>query len=447
MNNTYRILIPISGIIVLLAILVGVIWLGTEIQSIHYTNQISHNHWVSEEKEAVENLHLYLLSGDSTYYKEYKKDFNILRRRVEWGEMILDPSVAEEKVINLLSERTNQNRWQIRKSILVNRKLRFFEPIEEVIQRSQRLTATLSELDSLETLVQTSFSNRAESSMKKTKLGDRFRQLMVRIEREAARLNNQYGQASQWMQRWIVRGTILLSSVLLFISIAVILVMNRKQRNSELQLIENQQELQETVKDRDVLIQEIHHRVKNNLAIISGLLFMQLETSNDPATIDYLQNALNRIQSMALVHEQLYRQTESDAHIDMESYLPKLTQSIQETSGAAQKKVEINVNASHITLPLTKAVPIGLLTTELMMNVFKHAFKNDSEKRINVSLTHSNEHCILIIEDNGVGLPDDFSLDSDSLGINIINNLVQQIEGDIRYESKPGEGTKFTITF
>jgi PAS domain S-box-containing protein len=572
MKYSYRLLIPISGIALLLGIVIGVIWIGTEIQSIHETNRVNHNDWISEEKETVSNLHHYLLTGDSTYYREYRKDFNMLQKRVEWGNLIIDPSVDRERIVGILSEKTSQSRWQIKKSIFVNRNLQYFEPVRQTVQQSLKLTGTLGQLDSLGIRVASALADPPVSQAQRTELSGQLRQLKLRIEELGYELNQQHAKTSAWMQDLIVNGTIVLAAFLLLISIGVILAMNRKQQKSERRLfqrskqlrlskekfrklfdnsplsiayldenkrivqindsfkclfgyslqeienrrpdqfitpadkqeeghsieqqalrgepvtiksvrtdkqgnrihvilttvpieyqqeltgffaiftditeqIDNQKQLQETIQDREVLIQEIHHRVKNNLAIISGLLFMQSEKSGDPKTIAHLQDALNRIQSMALVHEQLYRQTESDAHINMDDYLPNLTKSIRDTSGTSQENVQINVEAENITLPLTKAVPIGLLTTELLMNAYKHAFNEYSEGYINVTLSKSNRQFKLDVTDNGFGLPADFSLQSDSLGINIINNLVEQIEGEINYESTPDRGTHFSITF
>jgi two-component sensor histidine kinase len=131
----------------------------------------------------------------------------------------------------------------------------------------------------------------------------------------------------------------------------------------------------------------------------------------------------------------------------MKAYLPKLVKSMGDTSEHTKNKITINIDAIDLFLPLTKAVPIGLLTTELLMNVFKHAFTNQKEGHIEVTLRRNNNQIELTVADDGEGLPDDFNLDSDSLGMNIINNLVYQIEGNISFNSEPNEGTTFTVTF
>ncbi len=205
------------------------------------------------------------------------------------------------------------------------------------------------------------------------------------------------------------------------------------------------EKVKQRLQEKTTLLEEIHHRVKNNLAIISGLLFMQTEQAANPEVRDNLKDSQNRIQSMALVHEQLYNQAETDADINLRNYLPELINTIKGTHENQDQDIEVTVTAAKVFIPLTKAIPLGLLTTELVTNAYKHAFTNRKQGKITIRLEKEENCAKLCIHDDGVGLPEEINLDSGNLGMQIIRNLVAQLEGTIDFESEQGEGTKVML--
>ncbi len=205
--------------------------------------------------------------------------------------------------------------------------------------------------------------------------------------------------------------------------------------------------LQESLEHTQLLIREIHHRVKNNLQVIESLLGLQMHQHSDSQTRDLFQNTRFRVHAMALVHEQLYKQ-QTQGSLDLEPYLRLIVQHLQSSLQSDTTTVEITVHAPNIALPLHRAIPCGLLVTELVSNCFKHAFSSTTRGIISVQMTKpdSTNFC-LQVQDNGTGIPSDLDIRSTgSLGMQLIVALVEhQLGGTIALDGELG--TRFTISF
>ncbi|MBN2612157.1 MAG: sensor histidine kinase [Bacteroidales bacterium] len=199
------------------------------------------------------------------------------------------------------------------------------------------------------------------------------------------------------------------------------------------------------LKEREILLKEIHHRVKNNLQVISSLLDLQTGTIKDyPARIA-IKDSQTRVKSMALIHQLLY-QTELFTGIDFSLYLDKLLYSLQNTYNELGKKITCQINSPGIALDIDIAISLGLITNELVTNAFKYAFTNRKTGIISVSLTKNNGDIIYKVADNGIGLPSSTSLENvQTLGLKLVKLLSKQIKADISYTVK--NGTEFTLVF
>jgi len=192
---------------------------------------------------------------------------------------------------------------------------------------------------------------------------------------------------------------------------------------------EAERKISNSLKEKNVLLAEIHHRVKNNLAVISGLLQMQIWNIDDERNIEALRDSQMRVQSIALVHEKLY-QSESFTNINFESYIKDLAGAIQKTYDHNRQPISFDVEIDDIKITLNQAIPLSLLLNELIVNAYKHAFKGMKKGKVSISLKKEGEDLILIFGDNGVGLPKDIELkESQSLGSTLIKTLVQQLNG------------------
>ncbi|WP_265822280.1 histidine kinase dimerization/phosphoacceptor domain -containing protein [Geovibrio ferrireducens] len=200
------------------------------------------------------------------------------------------------------------------------------------------------------------------------------------------------------------------------------------------------------LEEKNFLIREIHHRVKNNLQIVSSLLSIQSEYLNDEKAVSYFKNSIQRIKSMAIIHEMLYR-GDSAQGLDFKAYLTKLVGEIAMTYTSVCP-VYVDVECCEMRLNLDESIAVSLLITEIITNCYKHAFsKNSVDARINIRVCFTNdEKREILIADNGAGIEDaDRFRNSDTLGSQIIISLISQLAGDLRIENNGG--TAFILKF
>lgn len=201
----------------------------------------------------------------------------------------------------------------------------------------------------------------------------------------------------------------------------------------------------ESLKEKEVLLKEIHHRVKNNLQVISSILNLQSSFVNDEKTLDILEESRNRIRSMAIIHENLY-QTSNFSSINFSNYLLSLTTSLITSYRIHSGVVELKTQLDSVELALDQAIPCGLLVNELITNALKYAFPGNRSGIIFLGLTEKETSIELVISDDGIGMPKEFSiLNSDTLGLQLVNTLVEQLDGEIKVENSGG--IKYLITF
>ena len=200
-----------------------------------------------------------------------------------------------------------------------------------------------------------------------------------------------------------------------------------------------------SLKEKEVLLKEVHHRVKNNMAVISSLLSLQSGYVTDKKYLDMFNESQSRIRSMALVHEKLY-QSKDFTHIDVKDYIETLAQNIKMTF-AGDLNISSNIEVENIQIDIDELVPCGLIINEILTNVFKHAFSGTKNPTLNISLRmHDEENVTLTIADNGIGFPEGFdSSKSTGLGLKLVNVLVNQIRGTIGITS--GNGVTYKIEF
>jgi PAS domain S-box-containing protein len=208
--------------------------------------------------------------------------------------------------------------------------------------------------------------------------------------------------------------------------------------------VENQ--LKSSLKEKEVLLKEIHHRVKNNLQIISSLLDLQVGyVKEDPIAVNVLKESQNRVISMAMIHEMLY-QSKDLSHIYFSDYVKMMVSNLFDSYGI--KDVQTNINVEQIDLNIETAVPVGLIISELVSNSLKYAFPKTKEKgEVSVELIPQKGKFELNISDNGIGIPGeiDFRNTESTLGLRLVISLVNQLDGSIKLDRT--QGTKFKIIF
>jgi PAS domain S-box-containing protein len=201
-------------------------------------------------------------------------------------------------------------------------------------------------------------------------------------------------------------------------------------------------EIQQSLREKEVLLREIHHRVKNNLQIVSSILRLARANLTEPVHKELFDECQGRVRSMALIHEQLYR-AEALGRIDFAEHLRQLCQLARQMWGSGSK-VELALDLQVVWLELDTAVPLGLIANEVISNAFKHAFPAGRPGKVTIALDYEGAVLSLSIRDNGVGLARNFdAARSSSLGMRIVSNLVRQIRGE--FELGGDGGVEFRL--
>lgn len=226
---------------------------------------------------------------------------------------------------------------------------------------------------------------------------------------------------------------------------AVVDITEQKRTTEALRLSEEKQ--RQSLHEKESLLKEIHHRVKNNLQIITSLLRLQSSQIDHPIAKAALQDVQCRVQSIALIHDHLYR-SENLAQVDMSAYLTKLCQQLCHTQALSPGAVSLHLDLTPCRLQINEAIPCGLLVNELISNSFKHAFPNGrgGEVRVELQPVADGPEMRLRVMDNGVGLPPDFDLQAlSSLGLRLAPDLARQLGG--RLDVGGGPGAVFEVIF
>lgn len=212
-------------------------------------------------------------------------------------------------------------------------------------------------------------------------------------------------------------------------------------------IIDENLKLQLSNREKAVLLKEIHHRVKNNLQIISSLLNLQSRTFDDERTKELYDMSLTRIQSMAMVHELLYR-SDNFSRINYKKYLERLVHPLIEAMKNENTEITFELKVDEIELNINTSIPLGLLINEILTNSLKHGLKEQEKGKIYVSIEKNNEGKFhLKIGDDGIGFtPKNRFEDSDTLGLQLISSLIEQLGGEIKREEAL-KGTHYTISF
>ncbi len=241
------------------------------------------------------------------------------------------------------------------------------------------------------------------------------------------------------------------ATLVVILIIFILAFVQRRKRAKKLveqnQQIEHQKEIiEQSLIEKETLLKEVHHRVKNNLQLVSGILELQAVKFDDKNVREMMEEGQSRVRSMALIHQQLY-QNEDIGNIDFKQYLAKLVNDIAITFNDKSKRIEIHINVNQSKLDINTAVPLGLIVNELITNSFKHAFHNRENGNIYIDLEEvESEWFKLVVRDDGNGLAENFDpIKSNSLGLRLVKGLTRQLGGEFSHSN--GTGAQFIIQF
>jgi two-component sensor histidine kinase len=239
---------------------------------------------------------------------------------------------------------------------------------------------------------------------------------------------------------YLLAGIILLSGI-----IVLLMLRNYFSKKRELDLHHKNEkikaqniQIEQSLKEKEVLIREIHHRVKNNLQIVTSMLSLQISKEPNKETQSILNEAKQRINAIALTHQMLY-QNSNLSRIPINEYLEKLVRQIESVFPPSGVQLSTHLNSPGSKVNIDNAVPLGLLINELLTNAYKHAFPGNEKGVIKITLNETEKDCIIGIKDNGIGLPEDFnSGKKNSMGMDLINILAEQIDAKLVIQNKNG---------
>lgn len=204
-------------------------------------------------------------------------------------------------------------------------------------------------------------------------------------------------------------------------------------------------QIRKSLSEKEILLKEIHHRVKNNLAIISGLIELQLDSTPNEETRKVLRDSQARIRSMAFVHDKLYR-TSTVTDIAMKTYVEELVQVLKSTFASPDSDIKLEFDLDETNLDIDRAIPCGLLINELVVNAFKHAFDSHERGVLEIRLKQGGSDLELSVADNGPGLPDDIDIKKgSSLGMMLIDTFASQLKATMEVNNE--NGAQFSFSF
>ncbi|MCJ7499415.1 sensor histidine kinase, partial [bacterium] len=217
-------------------------------------------------------------------------------------------------------------------------------------------------------------------------------------------------------------------------------------KKTEEALIKSEEQLRASLGEKEILLKEIHHRVKNNLQVISGLLDLQAHHIGDPAGREIYKESQNRVITMALIHEELYRSANL-SQVDFSEYIQNLCENLMISYGVNRKRIKLDISAEKTDMVVDTAIPCGLIINELITNTLKHAFPNKRKGTISLSFKQlKNKSYLLTVSDDGIGMPRNVDINkTKTLGMQLITVLVGQLGGTLKIKRR--EGTSFMINF
>jgi len=290
-------------------------------------------------------------------------------------------------------------------------RLKYDEARDSIFQEEKR-----SQLDEINTRYKTELK---ESELQELQAKNQLNELQLKRKQ-----NQQY-------ILWAAMGFLLIIALLLFNQFRIKLKTNRLLRDKN-------EIIQKNLDEKEVLLKEIHHRVKNNMQFISSLLNLQSRHVNDENTLRVLNDCKNRVNSMSMVHQRLY-QEENLKGVYMPHFVNTLLESLNHSYRRDLNKLNAEVDVAKIYLDVDTAIPIGLILNELITNVFKYAFEKDKDGKIKVCLKDEGDTLLLQVEDNGKGLPENFDRRNlNSFGLQLVESLAHKLKASLEIEGVNG---------
>lgn len=338
----------------------------------------------------------------------------------------------------------------LEKAYLLARKVDYHEKIIKVATALERSYAATNDKDKLTDLLLTVLA--IKDSTYNSKMASSMADMQIRYEtqkteKELQRIESINSLNEQHIKQIRSRNNLLVGLAIIASLLAgVAFWAMKKARSSEQLLARQNDELGDLLDEKKVLLQEIHHRIKNNLQTISSLLNLQTRSTDDDMVKKAMQEGQGRLKSIALLHQKLYM-NDGVSNITMQEYVHDLGEYIIHNFGSNDQQIQLEVDAEGVQLDLDTAIPIGLILNELITNCLKHAFNDIEQGRISISIKATTDDAyVLRLENNGKPLPREVDIETlPSLGLKLVRNLARQLRGSFSSYEQPQAG--FMIHF
>lgn len=287
--------------------------------------------------------------------------------------------------------------------------------------------------------------NRIKDSLYKISNIQEITKLEMQYEFDLEKERNQLIQERKdAKQAWIRNGLIAGFAGLGIISFLIFRSARMRRSTNEL-LREKNNFIQKALDEKDLLLREIHHRVKNNLQVVSSLLSLQSSYVDDENALEAINEGRDRVQSMALIHQNLYRE-DNLTGIEIHKYFEKLIDGLFESYNIHPERIKLAMDIEALNLDVDTVIPLGLVVNELVSNALKYAFPGDRAGTISISLKEENKHLLLSVADDGIGISDEWKEENDSFGYQLIHAFKEKLEATLHVDNHAGTTVSLQIT-
>ena len=316
----------------------------------------------------------------------------------------------------------------------------YYEALEDYSNAARYLRTSLKLEDSLAALDEFNEKERLVSIVASEELKN------MKLKNKDLEMDIDRGRAELQAQDMRI-NLVFISLVFTLLGFAGLVFAYLKSIKTQRLIAEQKRIIENSLVEKDSLLKEIHHRVKNNLQMVSSLLSLQTKNTRSKAAIEALEEGKTRVKAMALIHQKLY-QNDDLSVIEMQGYIESLINSIQSVFRKGGHNINITIDAEGVELDIDRAIPIGLILNELVSNSFKYAFPDDApDGKIYIHIQKNGDGGFFEYTDNGVGLPEDSdNRESTSMGIRLIKRLVNQLQSTLNID-KTAEGVRFWFNF
>ncbi|MDX2071079.1 MAG: histidine kinase dimerization/phosphoacceptor domain -containing protein [Haliscomenobacter sp.] len=383
-------------------------------------------HEMGEDEKALEKLRL-----------SKAMDVKVFKRYNEMQTELLEAAIlSEQDAIDASDDLLMENLIWAQKSENFSTQIKLYETLAANARKKKNTEQALAYLEKVRLL---------EDQLDPVLQANKLNELESKTQDESIKsLQVTNIQNTRQLKSTRIKAILLISVLLLFASIALWLYRRKKQQAAQIQL--EKQQIETSLQEKELLLKEIHHRVKNNMQVISSLLNLQSKGVQDPVALKVMRDGRDRVRSMALIHQTLY-QNNDFSNVATADYFHKLAENLFHTYNIDQQRVQLVSQIQPLKFNVDIMIALGLILNELISNTLKYAFPNEQSGEVRISLSANADQVELKVEDNGIGFPANFAPDtSRSIGFSLINAFTQKLGGSLQLNNAEG-GARASLIF